>query len=289
MNNNLIDKETGELIIDENFKSEIINIIKTEIADIMNDENRKYFYDGYNIDISEEQQFFKNNKRNPGTIYIVVKFSSGSIDFGQVNLPISIQAIAEQDKNEVCQTLLLEFCHKYNLKWDNDRTIRQAYQAPYVLSNFNEVFEGFRSLLYLNGVILLTSNSNYCTLYYEDKNGEEEEIDCLSFNSVCDITLDSQAFHNSNGFVKSVGKFGVRTFNITTYLLDTEFYNRCIDIYLENLSKEIGEPLGINTEFKLRIKFKNRETAESKVYKLANFSIQQQLRELTVVSLTFTN
>lgn len=343
-------------------KDDILHTISNQLADIIN--NDYDYYNGYPIEVVDEQLFNKIEKNIPGKIYIVIKFLEATLNFGQIVFPITIQAMSEQDKLDVCYTLLFEFANKYNLKWTDDKQIGQFYNAPYVLSNFNEVFEGFRSLLYVSGTFLITKNANYLTgyfinnpIYAEDgktilkdkekftitdgcyldeqvfknymlekgiifdqsrkfvleinKNtldgdkiesledcgiivGDEfkgtqieinyiagwQEIDGLTLNTVGDTSLDSQPFYSSNGFTTSRAKFASRTINVTSYLFNSDFLNKCIDVYFEKES--------IDKEFWIMLEFKNGKSL-IKTYRLGSLSLQQTIGEMPVVSVTFAN
>ena len=339
-------------------KEKILNTLTTQFADIINSSIN--YYRGYDIEITDEQYYNKNVQNIPGKIYIVVKFGEATLNFGQIVFPITINAISEQDKMEVCYTLLFEFANRFNLNWNKDKTIGQFYNAPYVLSNFNEIFDGFRSLLYLSGTFLMTKNANYMTAYYipnfidsekleefiisdgcsidveifkaqmmakgykfeESTNfdidlskgtingkmfdeGETledlgieitdsletnainiqyiygwQEIDGLTISMVGDTSLDSQPFYASKGFTSSKAKFASRSINITSYLFDNSFLNKCLDVYTEQIS--------VDTIFHILLKFKNGRSL-IKEYKLGSLSLQQPIGEMPVVSLTFTN
>lgn len=339
-------------------KEKILNTLTTQFADVINASID--YYKGYDVEIADEQYYNKSVKNVPGRIYIVVKFGEATLNFGQIVFPITIQAISEQDKLDVCYTLLFEFANKYNINWNKDKTIGQFYNAPYVLSNFNEIFEGFRSLLYVSGTFLMTKNANYLTAYYAPKaiNGETieefivdsgctidaeifkaqmmgrgytfesdinfevniskstingvnfkdgesledlgieineefigdtinvryvygwQEIDGLTVSMAGDTSLDSQPFYANKGFTSSKAKFASRSVNVTSYLFDNAFLNKCLDVYTEVLS--------MDTVFNILLKFKNGRSL-IKEYKLGNLSLQQPIGEMPVVSLTFTN
>lgn len=362
----------------------IMTTLSDELANIIT--SRYEYYQGYDIVLNNEQQFYTIKENIPGRIYIVVKFGEASLDYGQTVSPITIQAISEHNNLEVAQTLLYEFANKYNLSFDTtsveNMSIKQVYNAPYILTSFNEVFEGFRTLMYVSGVFLFTRGANYLNLYYSSKSLEKDDeiesveakyiiteedeeildsdreipieidlkffkektktkenkqyiftynelfkswyneediiennileygislinrvpkngdkiiinytsgweyIEALSTSLVCDINLDSQAFYDSNGFTTSRAKFASRTFSLTSYLLDNDFFNKCIDVMLEQLETENK---GIDTPFRMLLEFSSLKRKLAKDFRMANFSLNQPLKEIPVVSLTFTN
>lgn len=362
----------------------ILCIISNQIADIINDDEE--YYSNLRVEIQEEQMYIgSDDSETPNTIYVVVKFLPASIDYGQTSIPITFQMIGEQNNLERTRNLFNEYANRYNLKWNEDSTMQQVYELPSVISNFNEIYEGFRNILSMPGAILLIENGNDCkveyypmlavddgvgVLYFDEennnitkeknpsinfetlrsaifyynkehdkdikledgnsfefyyngyswsflKNDTNEKIDSITIydygvsyegyaskgdkitfklvngyyelefiaiNTQASISLDSQAFYNNGGFTKSKGKFGSFSINLTTYLFDNEFLNKCLAIYLKDL---VREPLGIDTIFKFRITFKSGITS-TKDFKMVDFSLQQRKGQLPLVSATFS-
>ena len=116
--------------------------------------------------------------------------------------------------------------------------------------------------------------------------GEENEVQCITLGVNFDIQLDSQPFFSTNNFTKSVGMYGTFTINFATYLTNTNLINKALAVALKDLSKQ---PEGVNTNFNFDIVFKNGFKINNVNFKLVNFSIQQNLGEMPVASLTFTN
>lgn len=259
----------------------IFELIKRQFIEIMN--NDYDFYKDYKIILSNEQQFVRERDRSANTIYIVVKFLPSSLNFGQLVVPITINAVAEQNKIEVCSKLLLEYAQTYNLSTSDDETIKQVYTSPSVASNFNDVFAGFRSLYFMSGTFLVSEKANPYKIYIS---GEEKPIATITNSINVQIQLDTKQFFDSDNFTRSVGTSGTFIFNFTTYLLDNDLVNKALAITLKDLEKQ---PDGINTIFTFDIVFKNGYKLKNAKFKLSNFSTQQNIGEIPVVSLTFTN
>lgn len=363
----------------------ILNTISNQLANIVLD-NQEY-YDGLEIEIEEEQMFVGEKEYNsPNTVYVIVSFLPAKIDYEQTAIPITIRVVCEQNSFERTRNLFNDYAYKYNLYWNEDKTMQQVYELPSVLSNFNEVYEGFRTTLTMPGAILLAENGNDCTVQYFptlivsdsgkvtyfDYNGKDiteekdpkldikafkkrvnsynkiiqneqivlengygfeftyngfswdlkslntgksfkslniydfgitfdgeinkndrivfyleegyGDIEFIALNTETSISLDSQAFYNNNGFTVSKGKFGSLSINLTTYLFDNDFLNKCLAVYLRDLVKE---PRGIDTMFNFKISFASGHTLTTN-FKMANFSLQQRKGELPMVSITFT-
>ena len=73
---------------------------------------------------------------------------------------IEIKGYTELEKLDIAKKLLCAFAETYNLEFNSDLTIKQYYQSPSVLSNFNEIGYGYRSLLTMRGTLQISENSN---------------------------------------------------------------------------------------------------------------------------------
>lgn len=259
----------------------ITELLIRQFAEIMAKDSD--YYSAYHILFSNEQQFMKEQDREKGAIYIVVKFLPASLNFGQTILPITINAIAERNKIEVCQKLLLEYAQTYNLTNNEDLTIKQTYTSPAVSSNFNEIFDGFRSLFYMSGTFLISANSNPISVYVS---GEESALDCITAALDFNVQLDTQPFFDTNNITKSIAKIGTLTLNFTSYLTDIEVINKVLAIATVDLEKA---PDGINTTFNFDIVFRNGYALKNVAFKLVNAAMEQNIGELPVIGLTFTN
>ena len=265
--------------MNKNINEMLFELIKRQFVKVMqNDVDR---YKGYNIVLSNEQQFVKNRDRQANTIFIVVKFLPSSFLFGQYLQNITIEAISEQNGIDVCRTLIQEYGLNYNLKDESsfiDREkylIKQTYTSPMVASNFNEMFIGYRSLFSMSGTFLVSNKANTYDLYY---NGEL--VECLSNTWDLTITPNTQPYFNGKNFTRSIGQYGTLSINLSTYLLDTPLINKCLEIASKQAS--------IDTPFQLTLKFKSSvEMIET--FKLVGFSTQENIGEIPVASLTFTN
>ena len=245
----------------------ILNLIGTQFNEIIN--TNQDFYNGYSFTITNELQFVKDKKNaekiknNPKQIFIVVKFLQATINYGQVLMPILINAIAEKNKLDVCYRLLIEFAEKYNLVFNTDKTIKQYYSSPVVLSNFNEIGDGFRSLLTMSGTFQISENSNDFDVYYK-----ENIVQAISANGSFDTQLESQAIYGVNDITTSFAKIGTFVINITAYLDDTDLVNECLNIVVNKSS--------VNKEFYFDIVFKNGLSLKKARFVLANFTFEKK-------------
>lgn len=266
--------------------NDIMEIIRVQMISIM--QNDYEYYKNYNIKLANEQYYVSPEDRDePNTIYIVVKFLPAEITHNQNIIPITINAISEYNKIEACQRLLLEYAQYFNLKSDKgskDFVYNQTYTTPQVMSNFSEVYYGFRNTFYMSGSFLLSYNSNPAEIYYiyEDELGDIQEcmIDTITYVETVGFQLDSQPFFGTNNFSKSETRVATRTINFSVYLVDDPLCNKVLDIF--------SEQADIGTDFVFKIDFKNGRKLEKK-FKLVNYSRNQDVGAMPIANLTFTN
>lgn len=267
---------------------ELLSLIGTELRSIIQSDLETF--GEYDFTLTNEIQFVKDKKaknelkNNPKQVFIVIKFYPATLNFGQTLLPIQLDVISEKNKLDVSRRLLTLFAETYNLEFNSDKTIKQYFQSPSVMSNFNEIGDGYRSLLTLRGTLQISENANLSTLKYV--NGLEQiELPLITFGMSFDIQLDTQSLYGESNLTKSWARVGTNVITFTMYLTDTLFLNRVLAIVNKDFTTM---PNGINTDFPFVLGFKNGITINTTM-KLANVGIQQNIAELPVVSLTFTN
>ncbi len=274
-------------MIDEN---KILSLIGTQLQTIIN--NNKDTFDGYSFTITNEMQFVKDKrkkedlKNNPKMIFIVVKFLPATLNYGQTLMPIVVNAIAEKNKLDVCYNLLIQYAETYNLQFNNDETIRQYYSSPVVLSNFNEIGDGYRSLINLSGTFQISENANQVYVEYINDNNIVIDVPVISSTLSYDIQLESQSFYGVTDRTKSRGRVGTLCLNLAMYLTDEELCNKALKIMLQYNS---DYPKRSDTSFFFNLIFKNGLKEEKLEFKLANFTMEQKIGELPVCTMTFTN
>lgn len=264
--------------------NDILEIIQEQFVDIM--KSSVEFYSKYEIILSNEQQFIKNKDKHPNSIFIVVKFLPGSFNYGQFVQPITINALAEQNKFNVCQKLLNE----YVARWHYSETrevgndlIKQTYTTPSVMSNFNEIFEGYRSLIYTSGVFLVGENSNPLEemSWFNSKTQKFEKIPFITSTWNWESQLDPQAFYSTRGRTESKIRTGTFSVNFTIFQKDSNFCNE----FLNLIVSDDEEPIDI--DFILKFVWRNGK-AKTLTMKCLSILGNQNIGEFPVVSLNFT-
>lgn len=205
-------------------------------------------YEGVTLYISSEQQFEQYKDREANAIYLVIKFYPASVNFGASTLPFSVTGLTEKNKVELAQNLLLKYCETYNLT-EVDNTI-QIYQAPVIQSNFNQVYDGYRSVISMNGTLIIGEDMNDIILKYNAGNGvDPETIETITIEPTFQFMLDTQPYTSNNNNTKSIGKFSTLTITFTTYFKNTNFCKKLLDIALRNNSADVNTSVNMTVDF----------------------------------------
>lgn len=262
---------------------DIMNIIKQQFVELMQEDYE--YYKKYNIKLANEQYYIDpEDRKEPGNIYIVVKFLPADINYKQNIVPFSITAVSEHNGLEVCQKLLLEYAQTYNLIDDfteNGITYNQTYTTPQVTSNFTEVYFGYRNTFFMSGTFLLSYSINPSKIYYIDENNNEILVEAITFSEDFSVQTDTQPFFNTNNFTTSIGKYGTHTINFSTYLTDDVLCNKVLDIVNGLITN------GVDNSFVFKIKYKNERFVE-RTYKLISYIRAQDVGQLPIITCSFT-
>jgi hypothetical protein len=269
---------------------DIMDLIYQQMLEIMRSDYN--YYKNYNIKIANEQYYVSpEDRKEPNIIYIVVKFLPADVMFNQNIVPITITAVSEYNNLEACQRLLLEYAQTYNLQndvWNGRINYDQTYTTPQVMSNFSEVYYGYRNTLFMSGTFLLSYNSNPSKLYYVDDEEGEILIDTINFTESFGIQIDSQPFFGTNNRTRSVGKFGTHTISFTMFLVDDVLCNKILDIVLIDFNdKDINVNEDVNKTYKFKISYHYGQEC-IKNFKLVSFDKTNNAGEMPIISVTFT-
>lgn len=275
------------------------------------------------IEVSDEQFFRKqesDRKLRRGTVYMVVRFSSGGINFASSVTPISIYALGVANQVKPVQMLLGTFSSFWTTKQLGEgletsaTDMLQVWNTPEVISNFNVVDDDFRNLYRVTGNIVIGPDAvrlGKLTYYWGDGEDEYETVPIMAFHDNIHTSLDSQAFGNTNGFSQSEANFGTFTFSISTYLLNNHLTRDMLAVrglrYRPNgiYSNETSK-FDMNDPLKLKLEFNNdytnmpgddeEESADDPVkgddfyvyYKLVDSGIGQEIAGIPTLTISVT-
>lgn len=164
----------AEVII--NYES-IVQAIGKQFQDIWNalietedDGIKKLISNITSIEISDEQSFVSKRKKQAllqGTLYVAVRFGSGSINYANSVTPISLYCVGTANKVKPAQLILGVFVSTWTTKNlaqelvgknGEDLEIHDALQVwntPEIITNFNEVDADFKNLFRVTGNIVV--------------------------------------------------------------------------------------------------------------------------------------
>ena len=220
----------------------IISAIGQQLQSVLNaliDVGDKEIANIKNIEISDEQSFVnkeQDKQLKVGTVYIVVRFGVGTMNFGSTISPVSLYCIGTPNKVKPIQHLLGTFVSTWStknlmqgLKGEELYTnMIQVWNTPEIVTNFNGIDNEFRNLYRVIGNIVIgpaairmgTLTYIYDKEAYDNDNTKGcETVNIMSFQDGYRASLDTQPFGNTCGFTKSEVNFSTYTFSITTYLL----------------------------------------------------------------------
>lgn len=165
---------SAEVII--NYES-IVQAIGKQFQDIWNalietedDGIKKLISNIKSIEISDEQSFVSKRKKQAllqGTLYVAVRFGSGSINYANSVTPISLYCVGTANKVKPAQLILGVFVSTWTTKnlaqelvgpEGEDLEIHDALQVwntPEIITNFNEVDADFKNLFRVTGNIVV--------------------------------------------------------------------------------------------------------------------------------------
>ena len=111
------------------------------------------------FEVDSEQAFIKNKDLDPNTIYVLTRNLQNDNSIGVDTQPVQILILTEQNSLDIANAFFTEFAKKYNFEASSSTYtengvshsiwVKQQYSDPVVLSNFNTVDYGYRSVLYM--------------------------------------------------------------------------------------------------------------------------------------------
>ena len=277
----------------------IIELIKEQLENIKQNPAEGFDYSSINFIVSDEQMFIKIKDKNPNTTYIVVRFSSAAINFGQATLPLELSVLGIQNNIKLVQDFLNDFVSRYNLNSENN--ITQLYMTPRASLNFNEAYNGFRTLFSVTGTLIIGDNTirmSELFYYYPGwAEGEDPEmIQVIAYDDSGEASLNPQPYPDTFGRTKSYGSFQTFAFSIVLYPDASKKLIQKLFQWKFDFSKSHQ-----NDSFEFKMKFDNmdldfddtethtpRDVTDKLEVKCKNVDFTQKIGEIPVINATFT-
>lgn len=229
-----------------------------------------------NIEVASEQAFAKIKTFKPNTIYVIIKKLASTLTYNITTQPVQILTIAEQNQLDITKALLESFVNTYNWTTDLDNTtyVKQQYSSPVVLSNFNEVSYGYRSIVYVTGTLYVMED----VVDIDTLEIDGTEYKPLTFGFSYQMTGNTQAVGTSilAETVKSVATF---TVTLSVPLLNDDLCNKVRQIMNGTLSG--------NTNFLFEITFTTGTANIETNMKLINAQLQTAPNTAPSLNLSF--
>ncbi len=181
---------------------DLTSVIRQNIIKVANDHS--LLFKDYEIIVGDEKVIAKEHEiKKPNTIYIAIAYGGGSYvyDFGEQGFTLNVISDMEAGKSiatiysdySIAWQLLELYYHTYNLtttKYDKT-TIKQVYNMPTTLINFEEVGTGLRSLISMSGSFNISHNLlDIEKLEYIPK-VEKNEVAILTIQDALDLPDNS--------------------------------------------------------------------------------------------------
>lgn len=235
------------------------NFIALELETIKQEKE----YD-FNIIVATELAYAKTTTFAPNTIYVIIKMLASDLTYNIRQQPLQIMVVTEQNRIDQTKDLMETFVSRNN--WtssiENGVYTKQQYNTPVVISNFNEIGYGYRSLIYINGILQIMEDI---------VDIEEFKIDTIEYKPL-GLGISYQMSGNTQAL--SDTKIAVTEKNMSTLSL-TFTLPLTKSTFTNDILKIIGEIESGNKNFAVSLKFNtDTPTIISTTMKLISASIE---------------
>ena len=231
----------------------------------------------YNIEVYNEQDYAKNRSIKAKTMTVIVKFLSSTMVFNVKTQPIQMLVITEENSISVANTILTSFAERYNFKVEIDGStyVKHMYATPAVLSNFNLIGIGLRTVLYVNTTLFILEDVMDIT----DLEVDGEKIDAISATIGYTMTGDSQPF--DSGYAKTEKSFATFVMTVNVSCTKNAFTEKCVKIMNQSSEEKGNEDFVFN--FKVgEIPFNNF------VMKLVGATLSTAINNVPALQMSFS-
>jgi len=238
---------------------------------------QRYGYDTPVI-VDSEQAFMKRKDLTPGTVFALVRELTDEIQIGVRIRPVQVLILSEQNGLEEAKAFFSAYAREFN--WESYEGfgdgvfVKQQWTDPVVLSNFNAVDYGYRSVLYCNATFYVMEN--VCDL--RNLTIDDESVRALTFGMAYGMTPNSQQLKGEY-IAKSVKS--VSSLSITLSVPMTE------SSLLDKVNGIMAETLNGNEDFLLSFSLGSTTFANLKM-KLTMADFSASIADVPAMRLGFT-
>lgn len=231
-----------------------------------------------NYEIFDEQEF-ANKEVEEDKIYIILTAKPGTDFYKSSVVPVDINIVSEQNTLQVAKQLADFFGTEWTLEDTligiTNAYIQQAYTTPTVQTNFEEIDNGYRSIVSFTGTFVIAYNILSINSILID--GVEVKVAGLSMTFT--NSPDPQPFYTSKTRVKTINKFGSFSINITVETIDSAFMNKVNSITLGDAT--------INNNFLFAFSLGTQSLLDGNL-KLIDWHFTQNKGEIPQATMTFS-
>ena len=183
-------------------------------------------FSDYKVEVYNEQDYAKERSIKPKTITVVAKFLTSTIIFSAKTQPIQIIVITEENGISVANSIMTKFCETYNFQVivDGSTYIKNMYTTPSVLSNFNLIGIGMRTVLYISATLFVLDN--VCDI--KDLIIDSKAVEILNGTLGYTMSGDTQPFND--GFATTVKSYAVNVLTFNVPCVETDFVTKVLKI-----------------------------------------------------------
>ena len=154
-------------------------------------------YGDFDFEVMPELDFIKETYYKPGKIYVVTKALTPDLIYDdQLMQPYQILIMCEENTMELSQAVFTTIASTWNYKayLSGGTFVKFQFTNPVVMSNFNEVKAGYRSILYMTTNLVIMEN----IADIEELKIDDEAIKPLGVNISYTMSPDTQQMNKSD-------------------------------------------------------------------------------------------
>lgn len=187
----------------------------------------------YNFVVDSEQAFVKYDNLKENTIYVLTRKLQNDIQFGVDAQPVQILILSENNSLDVAKTFFGEFARTYNRQVysNEDIWVKQQYTDPVVLSNFNTINFGYRTVLYISVQLYIMED----VVDLKDLKIDNVKYTVLTRDLSYSMTPNTQQMSQAGDFIsKSVKSVSGLSISITLPVISSALITKVLNIIDEN-------------------------------------------------------
>jgi len=192
----------------------------------------------YTLNVIEELSFGTEEETEKNVINIVFKVMVGNILTNSTVYPVQFIVLSEPNNTETARTIMAEYAKLYNMTSFVSNFVyhKQMYSTPSIMSNFNRTPDGLRSMIFMNGTVIVTENITDVQ-YIKLRTGANAYITIkfTSFALSYAATPDNQRVSGQE-LNTSKKKLASQVLSFTCHNQNTTLHNNLFDIVKGTLS-----------------------------------------------------